>query len=625
MRLFSPLTSPTRKITVAGLIGFAFIAQLAGVYYLWSHTSSSGEFLGRYSYRYAIGLFANVILVMAWAFILLQHKRIVIWLENLRVIERMRIIILPGIAVFILWLFPVEAPIKQYFALNWLLITAVTVYTMPDRETHYRWGWVMIAVLALLFIPTLITTLTNRYFSQDEAMWADYATSPFEAGGLYARTWQEQPFTIAPGRSWSTVVLGWMLENVDYDIKVGRLLNFYFWITGFIGVGAVTWRLYGRQAAVVSTTFAALGLSFIPFVDYRPDHQLPAVAMFIMFTALQARYTTGKRGFWDFACGLAGTLSLHFHAAGIVFAFGFSVYYLAEYIGTSARSRRLANIRPLLWYGAGALLGCVIYYVLDIATIGGLQVYLDFLIKHRYSARRILRFLSWPSPLFERAIVVTSFLYIAWRRTEADRMVIGMILCVILGILALDTQGYRTTFSAFYVIPVGALIADALRDPRIPAARSLRRAVLALALFIMLAGQWMGEFIAWPAVQYVAQTGELPPFLYEELKPKLLPLLRDDDVVASTHQLIWTIPHKPTLYFVGSEATAQETYHLTDREQVWERVKPTVIVNVENQMVIEKGLQAYIDNHHFVVCDEMTVTGVNITVMRETCPPPTNP
>ena len=61
-------------------------------------------------------------------------------------------------------------------------------------------------------------------------------------------------------------------------------------------------------------------------------------------------------------------------------------------------------------------------------------------------------------------------------------------------------------------------------------------------------------------------------------------------------------------------------WNLTDPEAVWERVQPTVMVTVGgNQMVVNPGLQAYLDQHGFQTCQRFEVQRVSVTISRPVC------
>lgn len=621
MTVTSVPSSQPRQLPLTALIGAGFVAQVLSIYPLWSQDTNGGEFLGHYGESNEIVLAANMLLLLVWLVLFLRRKQTVIRLNRLSFVHRFRTIAFSAIALAVLWLLPFETVLKEYASLNWLLLTACLMYASPDREIKRSWNWVPWLIIVLLFIPIIATVLTDQSSTTSESQWADYATSPFEASGLYARTQLQDPIVITPGVGWSVAGYGWLLENSGFDIKIGRLWNFYFYLLAFIGIAAVTWRLYGRRAAVISVIFAVFSQAFIPFADYRPDHQLPAAAMLITFAAIQARYSENYRGFWDFICGLAATLALQLHAAAIVFAFGFALFYLTEVVLASYQARRLVTIRPLLWFGLGAFIGTLLYFVFNIQPIGGLETYLQAMTALYGSATRSFSFLTWPS-LLEGMIILASLAYIAWRRTRPDRLFLGILACMIVAILLFDPIGYTSTFDALYVIPVGVLVADPLVSSAFHERKSLHAVTLKLGLVAILTAQVVTVFVAWARIQQMVETANLTPFIYEDLKPRVLPYLKDSDVVVSVPEFLWTSPRKPQVIAFDSEQAAMKRWNMTDPEQVWERVKPTAIVYIENRMTFEQGLKDYLDKYHFIVCKEInTQNSVTIaTVYRQTCP-----
>ncbi|MBZ0278729.1 MAG: hypothetical protein K8I60_21455, partial [Anaerolineae bacterium] len=96
--------------------------------------------------------------------------------------------------------------------------------------------------------------------------------------------------------------------------------------------------------------------------------------------------------------------------------------------------------------------------------------------------------------------------------------------------------------------------------------------------------------------------------------------LKDNDVIVSTHQLIWTLPDYPHLVSFAAEQTAMARWHLTDAKDVWERVQPTLIIEVEREMHFDPGLVAYMAEKGFQVCETLNVLNTPIHLYRTTCP-----
>jgi hypothetical protein len=552
-----------------------------------------------------------------------MYQRVAVWLEKLSSRWRLGITFLSGMIVTGFWLTSIASPAKEYFALNWFVAVALLLSTAPDQATTFRWHLILVGGIILLMLPTFVYALGERFYTPDEAQWADYASSAWQAGGIYSRTWLQNPVPISPGLGWSVAAYGWMLEHIAFRLETGRVWNFIIFLVGFASIGAVTWRLYGWRAALISVTFAALGKQFFSYVEYRPDHQLLIAAMWPTFAAAQARFGKRSRNLWHALCGLLAVLALELHAAAIAVLCGFALLYLVDTLWAISRREagrtRWEILQPALWFFGGAALGAAIYYVCNILPAGGLGVYLDTLLGTRWAKRpKYYSFLYWLS-LFEAGVVLASLTFILWRRSRADQFIIKLTLFVIIGIILFDPQGYSTHYSPFYIVPVGAFIMEAFRSPEIPANRSWRTAGIALALFVMLAAQNTGDLVNWQSVRLWAQTGNLPPFLYTELKPFLQPLIRDEDVIVTTHQLIWAFPYQPHLISYGAEETAMARWNLSNAEEVWKRVKPTVVIEVENQMSISDELRLYMAAHSFQTCQHFTVMGYNVKVYRPDC------
>lgn len=183
----------------------------------------------------------------------------------------------------------------------------------------------------------------------------------------------------------------------------------------------------------------------------------------------------------------------------------------------------------------------------------------------------------------------------------------------------LDTQGYYTHHNALYVVPVGVLIADGLHSIKQKTQYGLRTILISSAIVAVLVGQMSGLFILWSDVGQLFRTGQFPPFLYEEMKPALTPYVHADDVVVSTHQLVWTLPYHPQLISFAAEYTAIKRWKLSRPIEVWERVHPTLIVDIEAEMVFNEGLQAYIQQQGFQICQTLHVLDRDIRLYRTTC------
>lgn len=578
---------------------------------LWSQISDSPDVLGRYSTRYAAGLLLYFVLAVGWIILFVCRKYVMAWLE--KITARTRYTLLAVVSVMMIGvlgassLIRLDGTLTDYFVLNGFLAIVGLMYDQDD--SRLRWlGWFAALLLTLMLSVLILHALTSRPFNPDEAMWADFATGIFNnSPGIYSDMWLQEPILIKPGIGWSVAGYGWLLHNVHFDILVGRVWNVVAYVLTFVGIGLVTRELYGSGAAVVSVALAVLTRLYLPILDFRPDHQLAFAALFCTFAAVRAR--RGGHPLWHTLCGLLAVLSMELHAAGIVFAFGFSLFYALETASSYYQTRQRTIVLPLSYFVIGAATGTAIYYMFNIYPVGGLQPYLDYLISERGARMNWFPFLAWPG-ILERFIVWGSLAYILWRRNEADRLLLGIVACVLVSITLLDTQGYRTTYSGFYLVAVGALITGTLKS----------RYVVPSLLIILLIGLISIQVINWQTISGVLRGEPNPVHRNVRLGAALRPYTTVDDVIVSTHELLWEY-HEPddTLFSVSAEPGAMLRWQLTDPADVWRRVQPTVIIEVADRMVLSDGLLSYMDEEGFQVCETLDLSDGHVTVYRPDC------
>jgi hypothetical protein len=706
------MASQTRPL----LFWAALVAQGLSIAPLWGHRSAEGTFLGAYSLRYAVVLFAHVGLTLVWLLVIWQRARVFTLLALLGGQARAALLLGIGAALLGVWLLPIEDQARQYLAVNLCLAGLIIIQNASQRfaerdaktedfsaeaqrtqsktrgfcrgarlcapteiavrddratfqspgghgaavslqgessENRHTSGAAssltpsassslithrsLLITALLLLVPVILTTLLRMPFSPDEAHWADYASSAISHGGIYARTWLQEPRPVAPGLGWSIAGYGWALEHIAFNIRTGRVWNIVANLLAFGSIGLLAGRLYGRRAALLSVSAALLSQAFIPTFDYRPDHQLPIAAALVFFAVAQARTSplnplsmeredlqsppddqgnaqaigTSERrhaGVWHFVAGLGAMLAMQLHAAAAALVGSVTLYYAAEWLWTSIRARSTADMRPLLWLAAGLAIGGGIYFVANVLPVGGLQPFLNVLVNERLERQDSPGFLSWPS-LLEWVLILTALAFIALRRNRADRLLLVPLVCYLIFLAPIDTQGYQTTVSALYVVPLGAFLLVAFERHE--------RAAAALVV-VALAGQMLA-FVDWGGIRDWLR-GESQPYLYEALRPELTPYLREEDVIVSTHLLIWTLPDHPQLYSSGGELTAMRRWKLDDGALVWARVQPTVVIDIPAQMTINDGLRRYMDAQAFALCETLSVQSVAVNLYRPDCP-----
>ncbi|MBI5671255.1 MAG: hypothetical protein HZC41_24930 [Chloroflexi bacterium] len=603
-----------------GVIGFWL--HFFSLYRLWSHTSNEATVLGRYSTRFALVLVASLLLAVVWVGVMVRWRLVSARLEHVAARWRLVLLVAAGLPILVVWWFPIERLAQEYVAANALLLVVLLLQTMPDQRLNIlHWLWLLVLLVVLMWPLLLLGSVTIRMFEPDEAAWADYSTSIFVADGVYARTWLQEPVAIRPGLGYALVGYGWLLENVSFNIATGRIIQFASYVVAFIGVAAIAWRLYGRVVGVACLVMTSFSFSFLAYNEYRPNLQLPAIAVLIVLCALEGRYQLVGRGAlgWHFLCGLLAALSLQLHASGVVYIAAFSVFYILEVAWVFYRSRRW-RVAPIMTFFVGVAFGGAVYYFLNIAPLGGIGVYLSALVTERGGYVRPLpalyRLFTWPN-LVEVILVFAGLTFLIWRQNKADCVLLAILSCVFGAALLLDTQGYLHTFNFLLLLPVGVLLVDGLNPSASGATRRGQIFVAATTLVVLWQVIWF--FLIPSGALTALANGRLPPFLYEELRPALQTYIRPNDVIVSTHELLWTYPNHRNLVGVMAETVGSQRWGLNNPVDVWERVQPTVVIAIEHQMDIPPGLAAYMSNHEFKVCDTLRVLATTITIYREQC------
>jgi hypothetical protein len=604
--------TPQPAHLIRWLILVGAIAQIISAPLLWSHRSVGGTLLNAYTPRYSLALAAHAALSLLWIALLVWRRAEGALLQ--RIPRRLRLAGAIGFTMIgaLAPLLPIEADVRSYVSANCLLLALLLIatWTMPFALPKQLF-WIAAAAAAVIVIGMALSTLTRFPFSPDEAHWADYASTAWNGTppGVYARMWLMPPQVIAPGIGWSVAAYGWFLENVWFDIRMGRLWNLAFNTAAVLFASALAWRLYGRRAGALALMFAALSAGIIPVFDYRPAHQLAFAGGLIALCAAQARRAQRASLLWHGAVGLLAALSLQLHAAGIAFAFGSSLFYLLEGV-FSLVQRRSPQWRALLAYGVGALVGTVIYYLFNILPAGGLDAYLAALTAERGARLNWFAFLTWDS-FAEWIVFALALIFLLLRRSCADRFLLLFIACTWIGLGLFDTQGYRAPTAGLLACAAGAALADGLGFVQ------QRRWVIAVVLTVTAGGAF--AFIDGRGLEAWLQTGTPPTYVYRDLRAPLQAYIRDDDVIAGSHLLIWTLPDYPQLVSYAGELTGMRRWSLIDSEAVWERVAPTVVIDIAPEMTINPGLAEYMQRRQFVPCASFSIRQLNITLYRPEC------
>ena len=587
---------------------------------LWTHISSPAVVLGRYSLRYAPVLGLNIVLIFACAVLVVLGGRV-----------RTQIDKLPGWLLFAgamaslapvvgLAVLSVEPKLLAYVSLNVLAVWALLLHTQVDVRLHpaaLRLSIIITtAAVVIAVVAVALTGLGMNIYQPDEAHYADIATSFYADGNLYNKSWLSPPSPIQPGLSWFFVAYGGLLERFGYSVYLGRVLSLAVYALFFGGLYAATHALYGRSVAAVALALGLVSAAFLPAWDYSPNRFVLGLSVWALYLMLCGRERRDWKGMLLHALvGLMLTQGLNLHPISIVPALAFSLFYGAYFGGRALWQRQIKLAIPVLAFGAGALLGTTSYIFTNVLPAGGFDVYLGALSATTQLPRPpLFIYTRWPS-LFEQVLIVLGLTFLIWRRTEQDQILLIVLVFTMASAYLLDTQGYIWHVGAFYLIPIAAMLASLYGE------EPYKTVLITCVALVLMALQLLSSATDWGTVRYVLQSRALPPYLYHELKAVLPRYVNDDDVIYSTHQLIWIFPHtsEPQLVSYAAEIAAQANEGIDSRLDVWETVQPTVIIFVENQMIYDEGMQQYLEQNPFQLCETLVVQETEIQVRRPDC------
>jgi hypothetical protein len=221
---------------------------------------------------------------------------------------------------------------------------------------------------------------------------------------------------ISPGYPWQLVPYAWLVEQFGNTVRVGRVVNLLTYYVAGAGLFLATRKLYDSKTATVTTLAFLMSAMFIPEWDYAPKHLLTVVGTWTLYAvaSLRTLSVTHQRIAWSAFIGLVVTASLNVHAAGVVFAGAWSLWYMGRFI----KGRNRDTFFDALGFGIGALSGVIIYWVANVNPVGGLNAYLDHLRYYRVGQyRNPFFFYTWDSAL-ERVLILAGIAFLLFAQTS---------------------------------------------------------------------------------------------------------------------------------------------------------------------------------------------------------------
>ena len=249
----SPSPAAAYRLTAFHILLVSVVTQLVFVPYLWGHTSTTAQFLGRYSIHYGMGLIASVVVSLVWIILAWRYKQLESWLFKIPPMLIVGLLLLGSLGIVGIAKMGIDEHLVYFVLVNGLLAAILLIIAQPDRAVRVHWWYVAMILAAIVFYALLfVSHMVLRDYSPDEAWWADRANTFRLEGQYYARIAFYRPSPIEAGRGWIGVIHSWLLDHVAFDIRVGRIFNQLMYSLAIGGIGLVAAQLYDRATAFVS-------------------------------------------------------------------------------------------------------------------------------------------------------------------------------------------------------------------------------------------------------------------------------------------------------------------------------------------------------------------------------------
>jgi hypothetical protein len=610
--------APDHTFSPQSFSRFALIINLLILPIILTHQSVDGTVLSQYSPRYTAFIVGAIAITLFWGGLVALRDHLAPLLANVSSPLRYGTMLgAVGISIGIIAFIGVELKVESYLGINATLLVILLSLNLTGN-VRARWWVAFVLIITISLLPlTFITHLTELPYHVDDAHWADGASNLWrEGGGLYAPSWKQQPVLIWPGVGWIHALYGWLLVHVDFDISIGRIFRFVATCLTLIGTGWVISKLYNRYSGYLTIPLMLIVHPALMDGSYRPHMFATAAISYALLMIIIARRATGTRAIAaHVGVGLLVTFAMQLHAIAFGLALGVSVFYAGDFLW-HVYQRNWDRWRVLVAYGGGAALGTAVYLLANVATIGGLDVYLSMLIDDRYHPERSLGWLF--SPMIPRFVIVWGWAYLLWRRTADDRLLLTLLACIVAATVLIDTQGYDGHLMILLALPAGEAIRASLSAHS--GKHTLSRTMIwgTCSLLLVFSALFLQREIDWDSVRYLAENGQLPEREIYAIGDAIRPYVNTGETIATTHELIWTFWEDYELVSFAAEHTVQEREGYDDPIRVWEQIAPDVIVDIPRRLVTNSGLDAYREQY-FEECHRFRPRGYLVIISRPDC------
>lgn len=604
------------------LLTFVWL-QYSSLTSVWSHVSDDPQLFGRFSLQYGVFAVFAILWLILWLVVLWRRDTVFAWLA--RIPPRLRLMLVVslslGMLLFVLQQ-RIDHKILANITLNVALLQGCMVFTLPASSRQSLQWWLGSSVLTLLLlIPMSITNLSGLDFSPDEAIWAEVAVAYLVEGNVYQRVWYAEPWFIKPGVGWFIALYAHLLDTFGMDIRVGRSINLFFDFLTYGMLFIIARHLYNWRVALATVLIAIFGGVYVGGFDYRPDNYNAVPFLIAFFAVLKAWHPqTRYRFFWSFVSGFAPTLAMQIHASAITMSVTVVLFHTIAWLWTRLRpaDRTPYDHQRFIGMILGAGIGTGIFWLLNVLSVGGLTPFLTDLLSARGRSVIHLRYLNLN--LFEQFLLLPPLALMLWRFGYRDKLILLFTLCFILSIPLLDTQGYVIPYRAIFYVHAGYWLWEVARWMSDDAPERHLRWLTFIAVMVLLANFTM-PFVDSQSVRHVLRNGQLPDHRIHRIADEIASRLQPDELVISTHELIWGVGGRPLFYSEAAQVYRSRAWGITPYE-VWEHIAPDVVVYIRGRMPMTDELAQYIDAH-MVLCEQYPLHGYEVIFYRLDCD--TNP
>lgn len=389
-----------------------------------------------------------------------------------------------------------------------LLLAVLMLYLAKPAVWETKGGrlFELIPIIVLASaIGLRIWFLYAEFIWIDEGYYLSLASNMLHGGRIVpAMFYVPSDVPILPIWGYAVAVYGYWARLTSLDVFSLRWLSYLISLPALLFLYLIVKQWYGRNAAIVSTSFASLSFLFMHATVAR-NNALPllmvSITLFVHVVAVSR-----KKPVLHAVVGALAVLTLEAHLTGLVFIVVFGSYYTFDYVRGALQEKKWIRPAPLWYFLLGLLPVLVVYFYLHIFIASSPDQYFSYLGSARLTGgggsggipqylkglldRADYRFRGiWvPAPL-DVLLIAVSFGAAGIRRTDSDRHWLFLMMATIAGYTVIEPRGH--IHYLVYGLPVfyagtGPFIVYALGRKEQPLGKAFPRITYISLAFVMV-------------------------------------------------------------------------------------------------------------------------------------------